>query len=108
MDTAKVFMTGRSQAVRLPKAYRFDASEVLIEKLADGSVVLRPKPVKGLGTRLWEALGDEPMDKFERPPQGGLERDAAWWDANGFIDEPLPAAPAAPRKRRVAKASTQR
>lgn len=32
MDTAKVFMTGRSQAVRLPKAYRFETDEVLIER----------------------------------------------------------------------------
>ena len=32
MDTAKVFMTGRSQAVRLPKKYRFDTSEVEIRK----------------------------------------------------------------------------
>ena len=35
---AKIFMTGRSQAVRLPKAYRFDADEVLIERQPDGSV----------------------------------------------------------------------
>jgi len=28
-DTAKIFTTGRSQAVRLPKAYRFDTAEVL-------------------------------------------------------------------------------
>ena len=34
MDSAKVFMTGRSQAVRLPKAYRFDSEEVLIERRA--------------------------------------------------------------------------
>ena len=82
MDSAKVFMTGRSQAVRLPKAYRFDASEVLIEKLADGSVVLRPKPTEGLGTRLWKLLEGVLDDAtFERPPQPPLERDAAWWDA---------------------------
>ncbi len=30
MSTAKVFMTGRSQAVRLPKEFRFDGSEVEI------------------------------------------------------------------------------
>ena len=32
MDTAKVFMTGRSQAVRLPKTYRFETDEVRIER----------------------------------------------------------------------------
>lgn len=38
MDTAKVFMSGRSQAVRLPQNYRFDVDEVLISRV--GSVVL--------------------------------------------------------------------
>jgi antitoxin VapB len=41
-DTAKIFTTGRSQAVRLPKAYRFDTAEVFIERKGD-LVVLRPK-----------------------------------------------------------------
>ena len=41
MDTAKVFMTGRSQAVRLPRAYRVEASEMTIEKVGD-ALVLRP------------------------------------------------------------------
>lgn len=41
-DTAKVFTTGRSQAVRLPKAYRFNTKEVLIERQGD-AVILRPK-----------------------------------------------------------------
>ncbi|MBA2597714.1 MAG: AbrB/MazE/SpoVT family DNA-binding domain-containing protein, partial [Chloroflexia bacterium] len=31
-QTAKLFMNGRSQAVRLPAAFRFDASEVFIWK----------------------------------------------------------------------------
>ncbi len=31
--TAKVFMTNRSQAVRLPKEYQFDTDEVLIRKV---------------------------------------------------------------------------
>ncbi len=41
--TAKVFMSGRSQAVRLPVEFRFDCREVFIEKQGD-AVVLRPKP----------------------------------------------------------------
>ena len=41
MDTAKIFWSGRSQAVRLPKAFRFEADEVLIRR--EGSrVVLEP------------------------------------------------------------------
>ena len=42
VDTAKIFTTGRSQAVRLPKAYRFSTSEVTIERQGD-AVILRPK-----------------------------------------------------------------
>jgi antitoxin VapB len=41
IDTAKIFTTGRSQAVRLPKAYRFDTDEVSIEKVGN-AVILRP------------------------------------------------------------------
>ena len=41
-NIAKVFTTGRSQAVRLPKAFRFDTDEVTIEKVGN-AVVLRPK-----------------------------------------------------------------
>ena len=32
-DTAKVFMTGRSQAVRLPAEYRFDTDQVAIRRV---------------------------------------------------------------------------
>jgi len=35
MDTAKIFLSGRSQAVRLPKNYRFKGSEVYIRKDKD-------------------------------------------------------------------------
>lgn len=42
LETAKIFTTGRSQAVRLPKAFRFSTQEVTIEKQGD-AVVLRPK-----------------------------------------------------------------
>jgi antitoxin VapB len=42
LSIAKVFTTGRSQAVRLPKAFRFATSEVTVERLGD-AVILRPK-----------------------------------------------------------------
>ncbi|MGH7935170.1 MAG: antitoxin, partial [Candidatus Binataceae bacterium] len=40
--TAKVFTTGRSQAVRIPKEYRFSCGEVLIEREGD-RVILTPR-----------------------------------------------------------------
>ena len=42
-QTAKVFMNGRSQAVRLPAKFRFSCAEVFVEQQGD-AVVLRPKP----------------------------------------------------------------
>ena len=85
MDSAKVFMTGRSQAVLLPKAYRFDCDEVLIERQPDGAVLLRPKTRLPLGERLRAILQGLPDDPtFKRPEQPPVERDAAWWNAHDF------------------------
>lgn len=42
MDTAKLFRNGKSQAVRLPKAFRFEGEEVYIKKVP-GGVLLWPK-----------------------------------------------------------------
>ena len=52
-QTAKIFATGRSQAVRLPLEFRFDVSEVFIRHdPATGDVVLSPKPTS------WQGLLD--------------------------------------------------
>lgn len=42
MDTAKIFENGRSQAIRLPKKFRFTGEEVFIQRLGD-VVMLIPK-----------------------------------------------------------------
>ena len=42
METAKIFTNGRSQAVRLPRKYRFEGEEVLVQKLGK-AVLLIPK-----------------------------------------------------------------
>ena len=43
--TAKLFMNGRSQAVRLPAVFRFDCKEVYIRKdPATGDIILSRKP----------------------------------------------------------------
>lgn len=41
--TARVFMTNRSQAVRLPKEFQFDTDEVYIRRVGN-DVVLSPRP----------------------------------------------------------------
>jgi antitoxin VapB len=42
METARLFTNGRSQAVRLPKDYRFEGEDVYINKI-DDAVILFPK-----------------------------------------------------------------
>jgi antitoxin VapB len=49
MQTAKLFQNGRSQAVRLPKEYKFEGTDVLIQKVGD-SVILFPK------NKVWETF----------------------------------------------------
>ena len=43
-QTAKIFMNGRSQAVRLPREFRFEGSEVYIRKQGDNVVISPKKP----------------------------------------------------------------
>jgi antitoxin VapB len=45
MTVAKVFENGRSQAVRLPKEYRFSTDEVMVNRIGD-IVLLMPKGSK--------------------------------------------------------------
>ena len=47
--TAKIFTNGRSQAVRLPKEFRFDTAEVYIRRVGDEVVISSKKPT-------WEAF----------------------------------------------------
>ena len=51
METAKIFENGRSQAVRLPKQFRFDVDEVVVQKLGE-AVILVPKEA------LWQTFMD--------------------------------------------------
>jgi antitoxin VapB len=78
---AKLFTSGGSQAVRLPKEFRFEGSEVRIRR--DGDAVIL-EPVKRDLTSLWaeiDALRGE--EQLELAPQ--LE----WSDRGcGFDSEP--------------------
>ena len=49
MKTAKLFKNGDSQAVRLPKEFRFQGTEVFLQRMGN-AVVLLPK------TKSWETL----------------------------------------------------
>ena len=56
MQTAKLFNNGRSQAVRLPKEFRFSGDDVYIKKY-QGIVMLLPKESP------WTSLVDS-LDRF--------------------------------------------
>lgn len=51
MDSAKLFQNGKSQAVRLPKAYRFRGTKVYIKKVGN-AVMLIPEQDS------WQSLAD--------------------------------------------------
>jgi antitoxin VapB len=40
VDTARLFQSGRSQAVRLPKEYRFSGTEVVVKHFGNGVLLL--------------------------------------------------------------------
>lgn len=61
--TAKLFMTGRSQAVRLPLEYRFEGSEVFIRRdPKTGDVVLSRRPDSWAGYFALDATTEVPAD----------------------------------------------
>ena len=74
METAKVFWSGRSQAVRLPKQFRVEGREVRLRKRGSG-IILEPVPetwswldaIAGtLDEDIVEAVQEEPQ-ATERP-----------------------------------------
>jgi antitoxin VapB len=74
METAKIFMNGRSQAVRLPRQYRFAGSQVLVKRVGEG-VLLLPfqEPWETLVSSL-EMFSDDFMVTRHQP--GQAEREA--------------------------------
>ena len=60
MDTAKLFINGRSQAIRLPKDYRFEGKEVFIKRVSEG-VLLIPKD-----NSIWD-VWERNLKKYDKP-----------------------------------------
>jgi antitoxin VapB len=68
MEIAKVFQTGRSQAVRLPKAFRFKCNEVAVKSFGRGVLLL---PIDNPWDIMVEAVNEfEPGFQLERVDQG--------------------------------------
>ena len=78
LQTAKIFWSGRSQAVRLPKEFRMDGTEVLIRRDGD-TIVLEPlsagwewlKKMPGVVDADFEAAANEDMQWG--PPDPAVE-----------------------------------
>ncbi|MBX8588589.1 AbrB/MazE/SpoVT family DNA-binding domain-containing protein [Pseudomonas cichorii] len=80
-QTAKVFLNGRSQAVRLPASFRFDSNEVFIRRdPLTGDVILSSKPESWEGFLSLVRDAEVPEDFL-----GGDER----YDAEAGARDPL-------------------
>jgi antitoxin VapB len=74
MHTARVFQNGRSQAIRLPKAFRVDTTEVYLKRTAEGFLVIPRDP--------WEIFLEGVRELSDDFMAGGREQpavqDRAW------------------------------
>jgi virulence-associated protein VagC len=98
-QTAKLFRNGRSQAVRLPKEFRFEGKEVAIRRdPATGAVILAPCPeTKGQSPKATDGIaepaastaifGDLVADRQAGLLLGSWEERFAVWDASGSLDD---------------------
>lgn len=74
MNTAKIFINGRSQAIRLPKEYRFKGDEVYINKI-DDIVVIMPKNKKMASLmNIINKFTDDFMDERNQPAVQAREK----------------------------------
>lgn len=73
MQTAKVFISGRSQAVRLPKEFRFTGNDVFVNRIGK-IVILIPKddPWASLASSL-DQFSDDYMQTRDQPPYDSRE-----------------------------------
>lgn len=72
METAKIFENGRSQAVRLPKKFRFNVDEVVVQQLGD-AVILVPRD--SLWKTFMEGLDEFTDDIFENGRDQGRQQE---------------------------------
>lgn len=69
METAKLFRNGRSQAVRLPKEFKFEGAEVFIKKIGNAILLI---PYRESWQTLFDSLNqfsDDFMESRNQPEQ---------------------------------------
>lgn len=68
MKTAKLFKNGQSQAVRLPKEFRFRGEKVYIKRIGNAAILI---PLDNPWQSLFDSLGkfsDDFLEDREQPP----------------------------------------
>ena len=73
--TAKLFQNGQSQAVRLPKEFRFENMKEVFIKKVNGMVVLLPKSDKTVWDKMFDSLDDMSDDYMTTREQPIQERE---------------------------------
>jgi antitoxin VapB len=68
MRTAKLFQNGQSQAVRLPKEFRFAGDEVFVKKRGDTVVLIPKKNAWDSLIRSLDMFTDDFMNERDQPP----------------------------------------
>jgi len=85
LSTAKLFMHGRSQAVRLPKEFRFEGTEVRVSKVGD-KVILEPMKKQPIDfDKFWAEL--DALGARDFLPEGIPDDPPAEPDPRVFFDE---------------------
>lgn len=79
MDSAKLFINGRSQAVRLPKSYRFEGEEVYIKRVPEGVLLISKE------NSVWD-VWEENLNKYETPFMGDRNQPELQQERDG-LDE---------------------
>ena len=69
METAKLFMNGSSQAVRLPKEYRFQGTDVYIKKFENVIMLISKEDPWGPFVASLGHFSDDFMDERNQPKE---------------------------------------
>lgn len=74
MKKAKIFMNGQSQAVRLPKEFRFEEDEVIVQKFGDGVLLLPVSRSMSIFKNSLKNFSDDFMEERNQPEHQKREK----------------------------------
>lgn len=74
-STAKLFQNGQSQAIRLPKEFRFEHQQEVIIKKFDGAVLIFPKNDATIWEKMFDKLNEFSSDFLHARTQPTQERE---------------------------------